>query len=449
MNMNVNVNFFHQIGMFVLKEKILPSLTAQHKKILTIVLAALSCLTACYVIYFRYCKEKNRVNTGNTTSKIKKVDDQGIENKTKSIGEKILNPEIIERQQEKTTSDIPLISPDKLNQKSVENRENEIKEYMISNEEEYLKFLNEQVNGYIKFVYQGDVYIGEVKNSYPHGKGKITFSDQKTGYEGEFEKGISQGKGKMFSELGVIEGEFKNNQIHGKAKVTHPDGFTMEGDFIDSSLNGYGKVSYPNGTTFEAQFKDGIPLEGNAKKTHADGRVDEGEFKSYVTQDMGNYKEYQIYDGNIKISLADGTIFEGEINDCDIHGEGILKDPSGLVFKGRFSYNSFVEGTITNAKGVVLEASFTGNEIIEKFKIKLPEGTFIKGKINTKLAEGTLVNEGNIHEELKFDQTLTVKFKYSNGREVIEEDSNYDLTQHFPCFNSKYKLVNMTIPAVR
>ena len=63
------------------------------------------------------------------------------------------------------------------------------------------------------------VYVGEVKNGKPHGKGKRSWGDKITKYEGQFLNGKEDGYGKLTinnGEVDFYEGNFKKGRFHGK-----------------------------------------------------------------------------------------------------------------------------------------------------------------------------------------------------------------------------------------
>ena len=79
--------------------------------------------------------------------------------------------------------------------------------------------------------YEGEVICGDYDvndpnsypfhNLYPHGKGKITYTNVETGeivenYEGEFEGGAYNGSGKLIHFGEIFEGQFAENKFLGK-----------------------------------------------------------------------------------------------------------------------------------------------------------------------------------------------------------------------------------------
>ena len=70
----------------------------------------------------------------------------------------------------------------------------------------------------------GSVYVGEVKDGAPHGRGTITWPDG-----------------------GKAEGEFKDDKLV-RGTVTWPDGQTFEGELNDAELV-RGTLTWPDGET--------------------------------------------------------------------------------------------------------------------------------------------------------------------------------------------------------
>ena len=84
----------------------------------------------------------------------------------------------------------------------------------------------------------GSVYVGDMVNGIPTGKGKYTDVNGDI-MEGDFIQGMLHGYGRHEKGDGIIyEGEFQKGMAHGKAKVTLPNGAFYEGDFVDGVMHG-------------------------------------------------------------------------------------------------------------------------------------------------------------------------------------------------------------------
>lgn len=67
-------------------------------------------------------------------------------------------------------------------------------------------------NGKI-YIRTGDIYVGQIKNNQPEGKGTFYYGDtKKKAYHGYLHNGLSEGKGKYYNEQGVFKGQHKNNE---------------------------------------------------------------------------------------------------------------------------------------------------------------------------------------------------------------------------------------------
>ena len=125
----------------------------------------------------------------------------------------------------------------------------------------------------------GEEYVGQVKDNYPHGQGKWTYADtdEQKGrvYKGEWKEGWFHGQGMEYytNERGLVnmEGEFKDCKLNGKGSwsllgtVDPTQIFVLEGEFKDGIFHGQGVKSYtgPQGKyREEGEFKDGDLFNG-------------------------------------------------------------------------------------------------------------------------------------------------------------------------------------------
>ena len=197
--MNINIpSFSFAVSFF--KESLMPSLSAQQKKILIIASLAFACLTACYMINRSCFRAKIKNGEGRNSYLFGLIVQEGTFKNGKLNG------------QGKTILNIPLL---------------------VRLEEEG-EFENDKLNGQGKITTGGIVQEGEFKNSELNGQGKMTFSGT------------------------VAEGEFKYNELNGQGKITKPDGSTEEGEFMNFDLNGQGKKTYPGGKVEEGLFEKDV-----------------------------------------------------------------------------------------------------------------------------------------------------------------------------------------------
>ena len=87
--------------------------------------------------------------------------------------------------------------------------------------------------------------------------GKVFDKNNKLVFEGEYKKGVRNGKGVYNYEGGEnYDGMFVNGLREGKGVFTWKDGLKWEGLFKNDELNGEG-VFHNGNETFKGTFKDG------------------------------------------------------------------------------------------------------------------------------------------------------------------------------------------------
>jgi len=111
----------------------------------------------------------------------------------------------------------------------------------------------------IHSVYQGNFVDGK-----KHGRGKNTFNSHPDfqEYEGYFDEGIMQGRGKMVLRNGnVYVGDFNDDYMHGKGTMTfREDNSRYEGDWHHGNMHGQGNVYDGQGKSlYSAQFINNEP----------------------------------------------------------------------------------------------------------------------------------------------------------------------------------------------
>lgn len=108
-----------------------------------------------------------------------------------------------------------------------------------------------------------------------HGFGKlIKYQDgeYESTYEGEYNIGIREGKGKFIHKSGTVrEGTFINGQMCGKGVMTLSNGEKYVGDFLNYRAHGNGIIYFPNGSKFEGFSVSDRMYTG--KFTNFDGNV--------------------------------------------------------------------------------------------------------------------------------------------------------------------------------
>ena len=202
----------------------------------------------------------------------------------------------------------------------------------------------------------GDVYEGEWKNGYMHGKGTYIWCDGDR-YEGDFKDGYRSGKGKYVwgpsSEFkgDVYEGDFlKGDRTgigtytwgneskyagdkyegafycgtkFGKGVYTFASGAIYDGSFVDDEITGKGIYIYKDGSSYSGEVKNG--------KRHGKGLR---YYKNCTLE--GNFVDGEL-DGYGVLTYADKSCYEGMFSKGKKHGKGVLKDAKGkIIYKGIF-----------------------------------------------------------------------------------------------------------------
>ncbi|CAN1828908.1 Phosphatidylinositol 4-phosphate 5-kinase 7 [Linum perenne] len=173
-----------------------------------------------------------------------------------------------------------------------------------------------------KVLPNGDVYIGDFKGQLPQGKGKYTWLQDGTVYDGEWEEGKMTGNGQMLWPGGSkYEGEFSGGYIHGTGTFTHVDGSEYRGCWRMNIRHGIGTKKYSNSDVYEGSWKEGVH-EGKGKYTWSNGNV-------YV----GNWKGGNM-NGRGIMKLISGEIFDGSWSNGLRHGSGVCRFEDGGFYLG-------------------------------------------------------------------------------------------------------------------
>ena len=144
------------------------------------------------------------------------------------------------------------------------------------------------------------LYTGEGK-TVPHGHGVCVFEDG-TKYDGQWEKGMPEGKGKLTRSDGtweegefcmghfmegqvlerlytgcIYEGGYEYPDILSGGVLRYPDGRSYTGDYDEVYPHGQGKMTYPGGAYFTGSFVRNV-AHGKGIFNFPDGSSEEAEF---------------------------------------------------------------------------------------------------------------------------------------------------------------------------
>ena len=104
-------------------------------------------------------------------------------------------------------------------------------------------------------------YVGYWDNGRQYNKGKVYDINNNLIYEGEYKKGVRDGKGIYYYQNGErYEGKFRNGKREGKGIFFWKDGSRWEGYFKNDEMNGEG-IYYSGEESFTAIYKDGELIE--------------------------------------------------------------------------------------------------------------------------------------------------------------------------------------------
>ena len=103
----------------------------------------------------------------------------------------------------------------------------------------------------------GAKYVGQFKDSKPHGYGTFFWKNGNK-YFGEWKDGKSHGNGtKIWNDGREYAGTFKNDELHGQGTFYYPDGKQYTGKFENGKRHGEGTFYYSDGTAFVGKFVAG------------------------------------------------------------------------------------------------------------------------------------------------------------------------------------------------
>jgi hypothetical protein len=114
---------------------------------------------------------------------------------------------------------------------------------------------------------------------------------KKSPYEADLKGGKPNGQGELLLESPHIHyiGQFKNGYRHGFGKIELKNGVTYEGEFDYGLRHGFGKEILPNNYTYEGEWKNRAKV-GQGIMTWPDGQKFVGKFEEKVFAYEGPYK---------------------------------------------------------------------------------------------------------------------------------------------------------------
>ncbi len=262
---------------------------------------------------------------------------------------------------------------------------------------------------------------GSCVNGKANGYGKLTKykdGEYESTYEGEFQNGIRDGKGKFTHiDKTVAVGNFKDGQLTGYGTRTSEDGTKYEGEFINYRQHGKGTMTFANGAKFEGFFVSDIMYTG--KYTNYDGKI------TYIQQYYPVEKINEKSSGyKPEIGVRVTEYFDDKWNRCK------QKDAS---FYRLVTYESD-----NKPKGVVKDYYISGQLQSEFTAIYLDyddEGkNFHEGEATWYFQNGK-IEQKRYYYNNKINGKNT--FYYDNGQ--ISQEANYDSGDYNGSYQQWYK----------
>jgi hypothetical protein len=133
------------------------------------------------------------------------------------------------------------------------------------------------------------VYVGSWRRSLRHGKGKETYADGSR-YEGDHVNDMWHGNGVRSTSAGSYEGEFEKGMKHGTGKMVWIGSrATYTGMWEHGFFHGTGTYVSKDGTIYEGEWRKGV-RSGNGASLLPNGEKYQGQWKNNVYHGVGIYR---------------------------------------------------------------------------------------------------------------------------------------------------------------
>ncbi|CAI8597061.1 unnamed protein product [Vicia faba] len=198
------------------------------------------------------------------------------------------------------------------------------------------------------------VYIGNWKNNKKDGRGTVKWACGDV-LDGCWSNGVLMSGVCRFANGDIYTGGFKNSFFHGKGESTGSnDVIIYEGDWVNGKITGKGLLTWPSGTNYEAKFSRSCPR-GNGTYTWKDGSIFNGNWKDNKKSGKGVMK------------WANGDVFDGSWSNGLRHGSGVYRFANGDVcignFKSKFLHG---KGKYTSSNGTIYKGYWDDGTMTEK-----------------------------------------------------------------------------------
>jgi hypothetical protein len=240
-------------------------------------------------------------------------------------------------------------------------------------------------HGLGKYVYEnGSLYEGNWNENLKAGFGEITWTVESTyypckkgyRYKGNWTNDKFYGEGVLYNDANEIiaSGEWENNQLksgickdfkflpEGEVKLLKIKRFDAileyTGEIKKFNIEGKGSATYESGETYEGYWVKN-QRSGNGKNSYSNGNVYEGEWAENTPHGNGEMY-YQVVEDTFL--AKSGSKYSGDWDYGLMHGKGSLITYEGKIYQGIFSKNTFIEGTLSDKEGTIIQKGFWINE---------------------------------------------------------------------------------------
>jgi hypothetical protein len=180
-----------------------------------------------------------------------------------------------------------------------------------------------------------------------HGRGTLSLGEHRVAgrpiigwkYSGEFQNGLKHGKGLLIDgEGGVYEGALEDDRFHGHGSFRAKES-TYEGEWERGLREGHGRMQYTNGGWHEGDWHRGEP-HGEGERCYRRGGTYRGAWRMGRRHGVG------------RRVWATGAEYEGEWAEDQMHGRGVYRSAAGDTYVGDFKYDKYDgEGSLQLAQG--------------------------------------------------------------------------------------------------
>lgn len=240
-----------------------------------------------------------------------------------------------------------------------------------------------KINGFAVVVQGEYVYIGEFKNSQPHGQLKY-YQNGHLKYDGQWVCGKRYGYGTAYYAGKEVSGRWVANRLEGEIhleteKISFDGVVQYEGTFG----NNFGTVMLANGDVYSGQWRNNV-YEGYGEYIYNKGGAYSGEWKAGRQNGRGTYR-------------TSDFVYVGDWRDGQMDGEGTITFENGIVITGIFEKGSFPEHEYSKgflnpfsvAKGIYNVAKLPFKVVKCSFRVAktVGKGAYKAGKASFRVAK--------------------------------------------------------------